>query len=348
MKHEIDIDGAKFSFYTENPGIYRNQLRKWLKTKPLEKRKQNLIPDLEKDLYHGWMRPALWELETMAWGRWAYWMEINLNGFLPERPIPEINFRRDEETFKHLDDVLDCIPIHGSWKSFGNSYKAMNYFLDWLLFAFGSGCQTTLPEEPAGCEGASMRLYQVFCLNQLIGYPYDYLGDLFVDVKVGDNLGFFPTPIEVCELMSRIVGREDELKDTRNRKVYDPCLGTGRTFLLQSNYCLAGYAQEINPLCIKAAKVNFFMYAPWYAAALPLEYLRISPTRLHKLLLSLIHGDDHVSPENPQSFLPPEEPKAAFADFLRKQYYSESNVLKPLEENTSLTFSVARHILRRD
>lgn len=324
MKHTIDIDGVKYFFFSEEIMSYRIELKKYLKTKPLKTRRKNLIHDLDRDLYHGWMQPILFLLETMAWGRWAYWMEIKLNERLPDRPIPGIQFQRDEDTFNHLEDVLNCIPNNVSWKSLGNSYKAMDYLLDWLLFAFGSSHQKTLPKEPYGCEGASMRLYQVFCLDQLIGYPYDYFGDLFSEVRFGESLGFFPTPLDLCNLMTRILVDEEELEgDIRDRKAFDPCIGTGRTLLYQSNHCLRAYGQDLNPLCVKACLVNFFMYAPWYAAALPPEYLR--------------------------NVIEPEEPNAAIAAWASKQY-GQHDSLSPLgeKEDSFLVVRVAKNILNLD
>ena len=331
MKYIIDIDGIKYSFCAENITDYRIKLKEYLKTKPLNKRTKNLIPDLYRYLHHGWMQPILFSLETMAWGRWGYWMEINLNQCLPNRAIPEIYFHRDEETFKHLEDVLNCIPNDGFWNSYGNSHKVMDYLLDWLLFAFGSSNQKTLPQEPHGCEGASMRLYQVFCLDKLIGYPYDYFGDLFSEARFGENLGFFPTPLEVCDLMAMILStKEDESsEDIRDRTAFDPCIGTGRTLLYQSNSCLRGYGQELNPLCVKACLVNFFMYAPWYAAALPLEYLQANPVSGIK------------------SFIEPDEPNNAIAQWAAKQYgYHNSTPVLGEKEDVFLTGRVATNILK--
>jgi hypothetical protein len=155
----------------------------------------------------------------------------------------------------------------------------MNYFLDWLLFGFGHPGYD-LPDEPSGCSGASMRLYQMFNLNLLTAYPHDYLGDILAINHFGKRSGFYPTPMPVCILMTQMLmhdvisGDLAEIPargrhDSRLETVCDPCLGTGRLLLTASNYSLRLYGQDINDTVIKAALVNGYLYAPWLVKPLP-------------------------------------------------------------------------------
>ncbi len=37
------------------------------------KKKQALIPNLERDLKHGWLLTILAQIDRCLWGRWDYW-----------------------------------------------------------------------------------------------------------------------------------------------------------------------------------------------------------------------------------------------------------------------------------
>lgn len=110
-----------------------------------------------------------------------------------------------------------------------------------------------------------MRLYQVFNLNALAAYPYDYWGDILAESKYGQGQGFYPTPLEVVKLMAMMtLGLGGTTgKDPRLQSVCDPALGTGRMLLVSSNYSYILCGQDINGTVIKASLINFALYAPW-------------------------------------------------------------------------------------
>jgi len=102
------------------------------------------------------------------YGRWDYGAGCALTGKLPTAPIPVMDWV-DGDTLRNparkmLEACLDTIPRHGGWQYF-------DYFLDWLLFGFGHQGQPQLPGERRGCAGAAARLYQVFCVEALLGWP---------------------------------------------------------------------------------------------------------------------------------------------------------------------------------
>lgn len=260
----------------------------WLR-KALSTWKPNKIdPNLQRDLKHGWMvnvrtdpddiatAPILFELETMAWGRWDYLARTVLAGKLLDEPIPQIDWETGPGRYaegegsaarNHLEKTLDLIPKYGGWLGW-SSWTNFDYFLDWLLYAFGHPGQPELPQEPSGCEGASMRLYQYFNLAWLIAYPWDYFGAILALNGHGKSLGFYPTPMPVCTMMAQMtMGMDGE--DNRAKKTMDCCLGTGRMLLAASNYSMRLCGQDINPTVIKASLVNGYLYAPWMVKPIP-------------------------------------------------------------------------------
>jgi len=211
--------------------------------------------------YSGWLFPVLQATESLLWGRWYWHMLAWAFMRLPDEPLPQIDFcdSPDAGTRKMIERCLDTIANegYGSWQGW-SSYEYFDYFLDWLLFAFGH-----LPEEPKEpSKGAYDRLYQVFCLEAMVAYPYDYLGDLMAENRHGRSQGFYPTPLCLVKMMSAMTFGEDP-KPLAERTTCDPCVGTGRMLLAASNHCVRLYGIDINNTCVKATLVNGFLYAPW-------------------------------------------------------------------------------------
>jgi hypothetical protein len=234
------------------------------------KRRQDLIPNLVRDLHHGWLLSYLGQIDSLLWGRWEYWARCQMlpksawicwkmesaialvegrkpehppkfvvEHSLPDEPIPQIEWEYNSEAESMLRDTLDCIPTHGQWHGW-SSWQYLRYFLDWVLFGLGHPAYRTLPKEPSGCEGASMRLYQMFDISLLLMFPEDYMGRILPEIcsKQGQrNRGFFPTPLVVSSAIAQM------LNDTKNKQhrihaVNEPAVGTGSMLLAQSNYTL--------------------------------------------------------------------------------------------------------------
>src|SRR5579871_2214141 len=105
-------------------------------------------PDLQRTLCHGWLLDYVVEMDTLTYGRWAYWLECVQVGALPERGIPRIDFQSapDPGVRAMLSACLDAIPQHGGggWQGW-SSWSYVRYFLEWLLFGFGHPGQPELP-----------------------------------------------------------------------------------------------------------------------------------------------------------------------------------------------------------
>jgi hypothetical protein len=246
-------------------------------------------PDLRRDLQHGWMLPALLHLDDCLWGRWNYWARCHeADGHLPKEPIPRIEFLTvpHPATRRMLEISLDCIPQHGSWRTWGG-WTYFDYLLAWLLFGLGHKGQCELPTEPAGCTGASNRLFQIFALDALLLWPHDYFGCLLTENAFGRSQGFYPTPHNVCEFMTQILC--DEERDMRTETVCDPCVGTGRMLLHASNHSLRLYGMDMSETVCKATLVNGYLWALWLVRPIPWLDRELAA------LEHMVHDGDSVS-----------------------------------------------------
>ncbi len=211
---------------------------------------------------HGWLVPYLLSVDEDTWRRWKHWYDMMLAEDLIG-PIPQIQWQKHPSARKMLEQSLAAITRNGDWTGWG-SWRCIDYLFDWLLFGFGHSSQTELPQEPE--EGACERLYQAFNLGYLLTYPHDYFGDILADNRHGRQLGFFPTPMDIVQLMIEMnLGGED----CRKKSVYDPAVGTGRMLLCASNHSYRLYGNDVNLTVIKATLINGYLYAPWLVKPFP-------------------------------------------------------------------------------
>ncbi len=250
--------------------VLNEEEREKLRTKMRGFSPPSLVPDLERDLTHGWLLPILWETDSRLYGRWDYWLQCQETGALPDRPIPQVEFLPSPEksVSKMLLASLDAVPYSASagWGGW-SGWSHFRFLLEWLLFGFGDLSQKELPQNPVGCDGASMRLYQLVNVPALQLFPYDYFGDLLAENAYGKKQGFFPTPHTIVEAMTRMTFPPQE-EDARLKSVCDPCVGTGRMLLHASNRSLRLYGMDIDETLCKATRVNGFLFAPWLACPL--------------------------------------------------------------------------------
>lgn len=211
----------------------------------------------------GWMFDMLFQLEGLMWGRWPYWMAAWAKIDVPEGPIPQLGFVSTPHPFvvKMLNHTIECC-FHGTV----DRYRAFRWLVEWLKWSLGAS--RTKPDLPNPDIPSDKIAYQVFQLDPMILYPYDYFGHWLAEAGHGKSgTAFFPTPMGVTELMGQMVFDRDDIDKVS--KVLDPAVGTGRTLLLASNYSLRLYAQDIDQMVLDCLAVNFMMYAPWGAKPLP-------------------------------------------------------------------------------
>jgi hypothetical protein len=225
-------------------------------------------PKLKRDLKPGFLLPYLLDFDALTYGRWDYWFEAVTEGKLPDRPIPPVDFlsSADPRTRKMLETTLNIIPRHGSWQTMGG-WDYFRYLLRWMLWGFGHPGYKE-PEEPDGCEGACLRVYQTLNICAWMLWPYEYLGDLLAENAYGKGQGFFPTPMDICSMMTQMLMSESD-EDMRTKTVCDPAVGTGRFLLTASNYSLRLYGQDIDPLMCMATLVNGYLFSPWLVRPFP-------------------------------------------------------------------------------
>jgi hypothetical protein len=247
-------------------------------------------PGVHPRTERGWLLSYLMRFDEMTWRRWSYWFRMTASERLPEDAIPQIAFSAHgaaagggwKRTRKMLEESLNA--ISPGWSGWGDS-RAWDFFFDWLLFGFGDLAEP--PPDPH--EGAGDRLYQVFNVGAMVLDPADYFGELLSESAYGRRNGFFPTPMNLTDMITQLAigtadtggtrlggadiggvdNAADGSADKRLLSVMDPCVGTGRFLLSASNYSLRLYGIDIDPLVLKACKVNGWLYAPWLVRPLP-------------------------------------------------------------------------------
>lgn len=245
--------------------LFLNTLRRTIQTEKKWPAKPDRSFRLDAIPPHGWLLPTLLDCEGLCWGRWPHWFNLMEAGKLIDEPIPQIRFDPQAAGLarKMHENSLNSVASYGGWQGW-DSWRIFDYYLDWLLYAFGHPGQRDLPPEPQ--DGAFERLYQTFCLEAMLAWPADLFGDMLAENNHGRSCGFFPTPEHVVAMMVQMAMGDE---DTRAKSVMDPCLGTGRMLLAASNYAYRLYGMDINATVIKAALVNGYCFAPWLVRPLP-------------------------------------------------------------------------------
>lgn len=211
--------------------------------------------------YRGWLIPYLQmaEAHPIVSPRYDYVLRTLDAGQLLDEPLPQIEFcgefERDVQPgLKMLKKCLDEVEYKsGSW-------NGMREFCEWIAFAVG-----VTPEASSLDEKVQEFLYRNFNLEPLLMHPSDYLGQMLCETSHGKKNGFYPTPINICQLMVEMVSGDCKTAaDRRGEAVMDPCVGTGRMLLVSSNYSMRLFGQDIDYLCCLITKINLALYAPWF------------------------------------------------------------------------------------
>lgn len=232
-----------------------------------------------REMPAGWARGLVVEFDDHVWGRWSWWLCCAAFGRIVEGPIPQIDIAgsaRSEGCNKVMAHLWWCV----DQIAYGNRRAALLYLIDWTAWALGVGgdpAKMPCPSPSYVHPLAAAMLYELVDLCMLQLWPADYFGEMLCEFAHGQGKGetaFFPTPMDLCTLMAsmtygRPVESAEELEERKRSTAYDPAVGTGRTLLAASNYCLRMYAQDIDALVLRVTHINLFLYAPWGAMPLP-------------------------------------------------------------------------------
>jgi N-6 DNA methylase len=209
----------------------------------------------------GWLQPYLLSAdEIIGSKRWLWWSVAMANEKLPDDPIPQIDFSAspDQSVIKML---RKCLEHHACLMSSAGHHE----FFDWILWGFGHG-----DEAPNINDKVNEHWYRTFDIASMIEKPCDYLGDIISEAKAGRTYwnnpnAFFPTPHSVVKMMIQVTMGTADIgdKDPRLASVMEPCAGTGRMLMEASNYSVNLFGTDIDLVCVKACKINMFLYVPW-------------------------------------------------------------------------------------
>jgi hypothetical protein len=218
------------------------------------------------------------ELFIVTWLRIANryaWLERAATQSLPDPlydPIPPIRHagrERVERVFKrHVEPYLrEAFHFNG----FTNTLDA---FAQAVLYAFGylPGKPVHIPDEV--WERAVAGLFgKHHTLALICAYPGDYFNYIAQEEQSG-RVAFFPTPIEVAQVMGEMLtgnGPEPDTPEERRARLLqtasDPAVGTGNLAWPLMNTLFRGRFIDVNPAMVAASRALFAMYAPWFTGS---------------------------------------------------------------------------------
>lgn len=219
-----------------------------------------------KRTFRGWLRPLIILSDCIVHGRWTYWLDIKASQKVEGKPIPQLNFLSPGDSKHNIaaDMIKKCLNPPNAGKY--GSYKVFTLFIDWLLYGFGSPLVKTLP--PIDKE-LNEYWYRNFNGDLLLMFPADYWVTIASEMYSGKSFNanaFFPTPIQVVQLMTKMTFTDDSPEARERNKYetfYEPCCGSGVMVLCASNHTLRIYANDIDALMVKMCTLNCYFYAPW-------------------------------------------------------------------------------------
>lgn len=207
--------------------------------------------------FRGWLLPylALCEVDLRISPRYDYVARTLAAGKLLDEPIPQISFVSEHaaearEGMKMLEQMVKIVERGGRYN------RGIETVAEWLGYALA-----VRDESPDLRREDHEQLYRTFDVSKWLLALTDYLGEHMAMEGVGKAAAFFPTPMSLCTMMAMMTYTDCQQP---SRTVMDPAVGTGRTLLAASNYCLQLFGQDINALCVLVSKINFALFAPWH------------------------------------------------------------------------------------
>lgn len=205
----------------------------------------------------GWLLSHLLAWETVENGRWFYWYKAKNRKRIPTDPIPQLWFHESGESaaaYKMIDKCVEKLRY--------NTWDAFQDLVDWLLWGLGWK-DARFPEIN---DDQDNWLYRNFDLKLLLD-PADHLGYYYENAVVSRYKqkanGFFSTPIDVCNLMARMIyGKETD----KSAAILEPCAGTGKMLMVSSNYSLNLRGMDIDGFLVKICILNGYLFMPWLVA----------------------------------------------------------------------------------
>ena len=198
------------------------------------------------------------KLDEIFFGRWKYWFNIIESDKIHKKPIPQIEFKAAEEYTERLvqKNIKECLDRGSRELSY-----SVGAFVDWIMWGLGRGGE--FPNVSAVLDDF---WYRTFNLGLFYKEPADHWGMIAMErIGKGNGHGFFPTPASVVKMMTEMTFAGKSQEEEKRASMMDPCCGTGIMFLYASNHTLNIQGNDINPILVKMAKLNAFIYIPWLA-----------------------------------------------------------------------------------
>lgn len=221
----------------------------------------------------GWMAMHLLLADEITANRWTWWTRVANSGRLAQSDkIPQIHFDAvppakspypmseglAAEVTTGPKTLADTVALMRDVDM--QTGRGVSTVLDYWLFALGD--QQTV--RPTLDDKLEVRLYQTNDLVlRMMALPCDWGAHVMCELmgnRGKSNTGWFPTPMHVCDMMTRITMGD---KDMRHKTVLEPCVGTGAFMLTSSNHSLRLACSDIDPVMVAWTKLAGYLYIPW-------------------------------------------------------------------------------------
>lgn len=225
--------------------------------------------NIKDKIYPGMYAHILFMIDMLTTKRWKYWSDAlyknDISGDIPQIDFNNVMTPKGNEVKKMIRNCIETPYTHGS-TAFNNFINYLLYCLTPLNYYEGDNIeekQNQAAKRINSIDDKSLQFfYENFCLEAMMLYPGDYLGDLAAEYLGDNGTDYFPTPSHVVDMMIRMVIGNDK-NNNKTKTVCDPCAGSSRMLLYASNHSLCLYANDISLNMVNVSTVNAFLYMPW-------------------------------------------------------------------------------------
>lgn len=204
----------------------------------------------------GWMRGLAMLTETFFDAKWHSWLDINSKGelneddYVPHYEVDPIFYDPKRPKNSDLGHMLHICLEHV--RKDGHDVREL---IEWIGWSLGIAWF----KKPRLSDKVLKALYTDFVLDLFWLKPSDILSIFAAQTGQSGVLDYFPTPMQVTSMISRMIESEDRMS-MLNSATLEPCIGAGA--MLLPNKSLVQIGADYSEFMVKVASIQAFIYLP--------------------------------------------------------------------------------------